>query len=244
MNYASESGSFSTVQFGWTLAFASTSAMATYNGAPADIFSAASLAFPSQLINTTSGPMTETLTNSGQAALSISSITKTGTNASDFTITSNTCGSSLAAGNSCTITVTFTPSALGPRNAQITIVDDACGSPHVIPLTGKGTEITLVPSPVAFGNQGVGTTSTPMTVTVTNHGATAVKVTGATISGTNKADIKITSNNCSTIAASGGTCTIMLTFTPGATGARSATLSLSDNDKGSPQTDVLTGTGT
>ena len=111
-------------------------------------------------------------------------------------------------------------------------------------MTGMGTEITLAPSPVNFGDQTVGTTSGPMTVTVTNHGANAVTATGATITGADKGDFAITHNGCETIQGNGGTCTITVTFSPKAKGARTGTLSLTDNDKGSPQTDVLTGTGT
>ncbi len=244
MSYASKTGSFSKVEFGWTLALGATSAVATYNGAPSDMFSPTSLAFPSQLINTTSAAMTETLTNAGQASLTISGITLGGTNASDFLITSNTCGSTLAAGSKCTVMVTFTPAALGKRAAMITVVDNACGSPHIIPLTGKGTEITLAPSPVPFGSQTVSTTSAPMTVTVTNHGTTAVTVSGVTIAGTNKSDFKVQNNGCTSITANGGTCTITVTFTPTATGARTGTLTVTDTDKGSPQTDILEGTGT
>jgi len=96
---------------------------------------------------------------------------------------------------------------------------------------------------VSFGTQAVGTTSAPMTVTVTNHGKTTVTATGATITGANKTDFAIVSNGCTTVAANGGTCTITISFTPSATGPRTGTLSLTDNDKGSPQTDVLSGTG-
>ena len=242
VNYASESGTFSTVNFGWTLTYGSTAVTATYNGAPVTSFSPASLAFPSQLLKTTSSPLTETLTNVGQAALTITSVGLTGANASDYTITSNTCGSSLAIGAKCTVTVTFTPSALGARSASLVFTDNGCLSPQTIPITGKGSEITLSPSPVNFGSQTVGTTSAPMTVTVTNNGTTSVTVTKAAIAGTNKGDFAITSNNCKTLAA-GGTCTIEITFTPAATGARTGSLSLTDSDKGSPQTDVLNGTG-
>jgi hypothetical protein len=139
--------------------------------------------------------------------------------------------------------LTFTPAALGSRSAMITVVDNACGSPHVIPVTGKGTEITLSPSPVSFGSQTVGMTSAPIPVTVTNNGTTSIKVTAATVTGTDKGDFKIQSNGCTTIPANGGTCTITITFTPGAKGARTGTLSVTDSDKGSPQTDVLEGTG-
>jgi len=82
-----------------------------------------------------------------------------------------------------------------------------------------------------------------MTVTLTNHGTTTVTVTSATITGTSKGDFKIQSNGCTSIAANGGTCTINVTFTPAATGSRTGTLSVTDSDKGSPQTDVLEGTG-
>ena len=244
MNYASETGNFSTVNFGWTVTPGTTSATATYNGAPVTSFAPSSLAFPSTLVNAASAPLTLTLSNPGGAALTISNIAVGGTDASDFAITAKTCGSSLAAGAKCTISVTFTPAALGARSGSIVVTDDACMSPQAIPLSGKGTEITMSPSPVSFGSETVGTTSAPMTVTVTNHGTTAVKVTSATITGADKGDFAITSKTCTTISASGGTCTITLTFTAKASGARTATLSLSDNDKGSPQTDVLSGTGT
>ena len=243
MSYASEAGTFTKVQFGWSLALGATSAVATYNGAPSDTFSPATLAFPSQLLSTTSAPTTETFTNVGQVALTISSITLGGTNSTDFSITSNTCSTSLAVGAKCTMTVTFTPSALGKRSATITVIDDACGSPHVLALSGSGTEITMSPSPVNFGTQTVGTTSAAMTVTLTNHGTTAVTVKAATITGTDKGDFKIQSNGCTSIAASGGTCTIGVTFTPAKSGSRTGTLSVTDSDKGSPQTDALEGTG-
>ena len=243
MSYASKTGTFSKVQFGWSLALGTTSAVATYNGAPSDTFSPTALAFPSQLLSTTSAPITETFTNVGQVALTITSITLGGTDSKDFTLTSNTCGTSLAVGASCTMTVTFTPAALGKRSATITVIDDACGSPHVLALSGNGTEITLSPSPVNFGAQTVGTTSAPLTVTLTNNGTTAVTVKTASITGTDKGDFKIQSNGCTSIPANGGTCTINVTFTPAATGSRTGTLSVTDTDKGSPQTDALEGTG-
>jgi len=242
MTYASETGSFSKIQFGWSMSLGATTATATYNGAPNDGFSPATLAFPSQLLNTTTAAMTEKLTNVGQVALSITGITLGGTNSADFQLTSNTCGASLGVGASCTMTLTFKPSALGKRSASLTVTDDACGSPHVIPLTGNGTEITMSPSPVNFGTQTVGTTTAPMTVTLTNHGTTSVSVKSATITGTNKGDFKVTGNTCTTLAAS-GTCTVIVTFTPAASGSRTGTLSISDSDKGTPQTDVLEGTG-
>ena len=103
---------------------------------PAVSFSPASLNFPSQLVNTSSTAQTVTMSNTGDAGLSITSITITG----PFTQT-NTCGNFLPGdiGN-CSIRVVFTPTQAGAASGIITIVDNASGSPHIIPLTGTGTQ--------------------------------------------------------------------------------------------------------
>jgi probable HAF family extracellular repeat protein len=86
---------------------------------------------------TTSAAQTVTLTNVGTTALSINGIAITGTNAGDFAQT-HTCGSSLAAGASCTISVTFRPTAIGTRRAAVSITDNAAGSPQNVALSGIG----------------------------------------------------------------------------------------------------------
>jgi hypothetical protein len=78
------------------------------------------------------------LNNTGNAALTLSSLALTGTNAGDFAQTNN-CGSSIAAGANCTISVTFTPTASGTRTAAVTLTDNATGSPRTVCLTGTGT---------------------------------------------------------------------------------------------------------
>src|SRR5205814_1022856 len=86
-----------------------------------------------------SSAQTVTLKNSGTGSLTISSIGLTGTNAGDFAQT-NTCPSSsstLAPGASCTISVTFTPTATGSRSASVTITDNAAGSPQSVSLSGS-----------------------------------------------------------------------------------------------------------
>ncbi len=96
------------------------------------------MTFASQTVGTTNTAQTVTLSNTGNATLNITSIGLTGTNASDFAQT-NTCGSSVAAGASCTINVTFTPTATGTRTAAVSISDNASGSPQLINLNGAGT---------------------------------------------------------------------------------------------------------
>jgi Abnormal spindle-like microcephaly-assoc'd, ASPM-SPD-2-Hydin len=218
--------------------------------APVVGLSPTSLTYSGQQVNTTSGAQTVTLTNAGNAALAISGINITGTNTSDFAQT-NTCPlspSTLAVNASCTISVTFSPTATGSRSASLSITDNAADSPQTVALTGAGTApaVTLNPTSLGFGNQLINTTSAAQTGTLTNSGTAPLAINSISITGTNSGDFAQT-NTCplspSTLAA-GGSCTISVTFTPSATGSRTASLSISDNAAGSPQTVALTGTGT
>ena len=138
---------------------------------PAVSLSPTSLAFGSQPVGKTSTARTVTLSNTGNAALSITSLAVKGTNASNFAQT-NTCGRSVAVGAHCTISVKFTPSASGSRTASVSISDNARGSSQTVSLSGTGTLTAaaapvdgLSPTSLAFGNQSVGTTSTAQTAT-------------------------------------------------------------------------------
>ena len=212
----------------------------TTGGAPAATLSATSLTFATQLVGTTSAAKTVTLTNTGNATLVITSITASG----DFAQTS-TCGASLAAGANCAINVTFTAKAAGTRSGTLTLIDNASGSPQTVALKGTGTVVSLSPKSLNFGSVPVGSTSAAKTVTLKNTGATALKITSISITGTNAGDFAQT-NTCpispSTLGA-GASCKISVTFTPSAKGARTAQLSVSDNGGGSPQKVTLSGTG-
>lgn len=102
-------------------------------GAPGASVSPASLTFNNQTLQTTSGAQAITLSNTGGAALSIASVTASG----DFAQTNN-CGASVAAAASCTINVTFTPTATNPRTGAVTITDNAPSSPQTVALSGTG----------------------------------------------------------------------------------------------------------
>ncbi|MGD0460504.1 MAG: choice-of-anchor D domain-containing protein [Terriglobia bacterium] len=212
--------------------------------APVVSLSVLSLAFGNQTVNTNSTAQTVTLTNTGNAALSIAGITVTGTNASDFT-QSNTCGSSVAAAANCTISVTFTPVASGSRTASVSITDNASGSPQTASLSGTGTAalVSLSATSLAFGTQPVGTPSTAQTLTLSNTGSTALSITSVALTGTNASDFAQT-NTCGSSVAAAANCTISVTFTPVASGSRTASVSITDNASGSPQTASLSGTGT
>ena len=117
-------------------------------------------------------------------------------------------------------------------------------TPNLIYCTPQG-EMREEPrlQALAFGNQAVGTTSTPQKVTLNNAGASKLYLTSISISGVNPQDFAQT-NTCGKSIGAGASCTISVTFTPMATGARSASVSIADNGGGSPQALALTGTGT
>src|SRR6185312_349033 len=100
-----------------------------------------SLTFSSQNLNTTSQAQTISLTNTGTAALSISSVALQGTNASAF-FQSNNCpiGSNLGINSSCTITITFTPLSAGSLAASIAFTDNASDSPQSAAVSGTGVQ--------------------------------------------------------------------------------------------------------
>jgi Abnormal spindle-like microcephaly-assoc'd, ASPM-SPD-2-Hydin len=140
--------------------------------APAASLTPANLTFASENIGSTSSAQSATLTNTSNAGLAISSISASG----DFAQTNN-CPASLAAGLSCTIQVTFAPTATGTRTGTLTVHDNASGSPQSAGLTGIGTasgssgmpntffgitvgplnSATSWPVPVPFGTSGKAT---------------------------------------------------------------------------------------
>ncbi|MGC1107643.1 MAG: SBBP repeat-containing protein [Candidatus Acidiferrales bacterium] len=111
-------------------------------GAPTAALSPTNLSFTGQLITTNSPTQNITLTNTGNVALTITSIAVTGTNSGEFS-QSNTCGTSVAASANCTITVTFNPTATGAASASLVINDNASNSPQSVALTGTGTDFSL-----------------------------------------------------------------------------------------------------
>ena len=212
--------------------------------APATNISPASITFGSLAVGTPSTAQSVTLSNTGNAPLNITSVSIAGSNAGDFT-QSNNCGSSVAAGSSCAISITFTPLASGSRTASLAIADNAMGSPQAVSLSGTGASsaASVSPSSVPFGSVPVGTSSTPLSVTLTNTGNAALTITSISFSGSNSSDFT-QSNNCGASVAAGAGCTISVTFAPAANGSRAASLAIADNASGSPQTVSLSGTGT
>ncbi len=195
----------------------------------------ASLTFAGIALGNSSAVQTVTLSNPGNASLTISNIAVAG----DYAQTNN-CAATLAASASCTFNVTFTPTAAGSRAGTLAITDNAAGSPQTVALTGTGLSAVaaLAPASLTFSSTSMGATSAAQTVTLTNQGNASLKISNIAISG-NFAQ----TNNCSATLASSASCTFTVNFTPTATGSRTGALTIADNAAGSPQSVALTGTG-
>lgn len=220
--------------------------------APAVSLSPTSLTFSSQAVGATSPAQSVQLTNSGSAPLTVSGATLTGSNPGDFSQSSDCPGptGTLAAGSSCTFSVTFSPSGGGTRTAALTVSDNAAGSPHSVSLSGtglvSGPAVSLSPSSLAFGGVRGGDSSGSLSSSLTNSGTTALTLSSVALGGADAADFALTSDCPAAPATLAPTaaCQLAVTFTPSATRAESASVVLTDDATGSPQSLPLTGTGT
>ena len=126
------------------------------------------LPFPNQYVKNADLPKTVTLTNTGTATLAITNVA---INSADFSIVSGqtTCGSSLAAGSSCSIGVSFDPTATGTRTGTLSVTDNAAGSPQTVTLTGIGQDFAVAPSGSATASVAPGQTAN-YTIAITPYG--------------------------------------------------------------------------
>ncbi len=211
--------------------------------APVVSLSASSLNFASTAVGSSAASQAVTLKNTGTGALTISGLSIAGTNASSFTET-NTCGSGLAIGASCTITVTFKPTVVGANMAAIKIADNATGSPQSINLTGTATgpSVSLTPTSLTFAATPVGTFAATQTVTVKNTGTGPLTIASVGLTGTNASSFSL-GKTCGTTLAASASCTVTVGFKPVAAGALSAALKLTDNAAGGSQSVSILGTG-
>jgi sugar lactone lactonase YvrE len=226
------------------------SAIATLNGTgvfgpvPKVALSAVNLTFGNQVVGGTATLRSVVVTNSGNAPLGLPTIRAEGPNSLDFTVTS-ACGKTLAASASCTVTVAFTPSAIGARSASLLFNDLVANAPQTVTLAGTGilpARASLDSTSLNFAVQAVGSASVPQTVTLTSSGGTALSISGATLSGQNAADFRLT-NTCSGALAVGASCKASVTFSPSGPGTRTALLNFAGSGSNSAVTVMITGTG-
>jgi PKD repeat protein len=224
--------------------------------------------FGSLLVASGSNANTFTITNSGTAALNLTNnprVTIGGTHASDFTLTTDANTPVASGGGTTTFTITFDPSAPGLRTATVSIAnDDADENPYNFSIQGTGTapEMDVSGNGVSiadgddtpsttddtdFGGVNVASGTNANTFTITNSGSAALNLTNnprVTISGTHASDFTLTTDANTPVASGGGTTTFTITFDPSATGLRSATVSIANDDSDeNPYNFSIQGTG-
>jgi hypothetical protein len=222
----------------------------TTAGQPTVTVTPGSLTFPATLQNTASNPMSVTVKNTSTASQTIT-FTSISTGEGPFAVSGGTCsvdGSPLAAGSSCTIAVTFTPTGTAPSSGTLTITDNAASSPQSVTLNGTTLvpqiAVQVTPGSLTFPATLENTASSPMSVTVKNTSTGGGTISFSNIS-TGEGPFAVTGGTCSTDAEplpAGMSCTIAVTFTPTGTNPSSGTLTIADNAANSPQNVPLNGT--
>jgi len=216
---------------------------------PLLLLSPASRAF-SSTVNVRTAAQLVTVTNNTSPGAPVAGIawSITGANANQFAIAngSTTCRSTLAAGASCVIGVTFRPTAIAPnpKAATLRVSFTGAGSPQTATLTGTVLyPILTLPPSLAFGNQAQNTTSATQTVTVANTGTSTMTINGFGIGGANPARFSIASNTCGATLAAGASCTVGISFRPNNVRSYTATLNVNVAAPATSGSVALSGTG-
>jgi hypothetical protein len=216
----------------------------TATGTPLFVLQAvpAQLNFPATADGVLSAGLTVTLSNLGK--LGVNGLTLSLTGPYQLSATQTTCGVKLGPLSFCTVGVVFAPTASGSQPGTLTISVSNLGvSPVTVPLNGTGVAegaITINPTQMTFGSVVVGTASAAQTLTVTNGGQATLLALALATTG----DYSLMGNGCSGALPAGMSCTAGVVLTPGTTGTRLGTLTVSTTSPGvTPVVAPLTGTG-
>jgi hypothetical protein len=221
------------------------------NGIAPTTLSPTAVNFGSVVEATTSTLFAVKLTNNQSTSLAISSLAVT--SGTPYAVDpSTTCGASLAAGASCNIELTVTPTSLGAQaGGTLTIATNAGNSPQTVALSATGiTPIVIAPTSLSFGNGVIGTASTGKTIKITNYQSSALNFSSVVFNGPFVLDTSAVTTcpqsggTISGALAAGASCFIGVDFAPTTTGATSGgKISILDSGPTSPQVATLSGTG-
>jgi hypothetical protein len=213
-------------------------------------FSPNPVAFSSVAIGATQA-LTDTVTNSGNAPLTINSVSKTGVNAADFGLPANTCtGVTLAIGTSCTVQASFTPTTTNPESANLVFnyTTQATTVNQNLPLSGNGsaggpTVLSFNPNPASFGTVPVNEAAT-LVVTVTDISPSNATLSPSITGGNPDFTLVTGADACAGVTLTpGSSCTIGVKFVPTQTATEQDILSVGIGAAGPVQQDQLTGAG-
>jgi hypothetical protein len=186
-----------------------------------------------------SAPQTITLTNAGNATLTVSQLTASG---AGFSVSGATLPLNINASSSASFTATFAPTSAGAASGSVSIVSNAPGSPASVALSGTGIQGQLgaTPSSVNFGSVNVGSSGS-QTITLKNSGTASLTVSQATASGTGFSVSGITTPMN---LGAGQSTSFTAKFAPSSAGSVSGSVSIVNNGPNSPITVSLSGSGT
>ncbi|MGA7622117.1 MAG: choice-of-anchor D domain-containing protein [Candidatus Acidiferrales bacterium] len=186
-----------------------------------------------------SGSQTVTLTNNGNATLTISQFSASG---APFTVTGVSLPITISAGSSASVTSVFTPTSAGAATGSISVVSNAPGGLSAIPLSGTGIQGQLGANPasVNFSSVAVGSSGT-QSITITNSGSASVTISQASASGTG---FSISGLNTPATIAAGQSAIMSAQFAPTTSGSKSGSISIVSNASNSPLTISLGGAAT
>lgn len=197
------------------------------------------LSFAAQAIGQPSAAQTVTITDSGGVAATGLTFTVSG----PFSLTQNNCGTTLAAGASCTTGVIFTPGSKGALTGALTVASTSVATQATVALSGIGGlngAVVMAPSVVTFATTGVGTYSSAVSVTISNA-STGVVLTDLVV--TASVGFKLASSSCTGLLSPGANCAVAVEFAPTAAGAQNGTLSVASSTLAAVATVPLSGMG-
>jgi hypothetical protein len=180
-----------------------------------------------------SEPGIVTIGNAGTGNLDINSIGITGLNAAEFSQT-NDC-STIPAGGSCSILVTFSPVTPGKKSGVVAIASNDSRAPLLnvkLKALSPPPKIGSSLKSVKFPPVSIGGASTPVGITISNIGVSDLIISSISVTGVNAPDFGQT-HDCATVPA-GGSCSVSLTFVPSSAGKRAAVLGINSNDPKKP----------
>jgi hypothetical protein len=214
---------------------------------PVARLSASEAAFEDTTIGQTSAAVSVTVKNVGLAALTVSGVSVTGADQTQFEVApGGGCDAPIAPDAQCTVDVAFKPTSKGEKTAALQIASDTPSSPSTVALTGKGLLAPILDLSVlgaAFANTLVGAVSEAQEVSVTNDGETALQISAIAFDGAGAGQFSLDAGSCANaLIAAGAQCSVRVAFAPTVAGVQSADLAFSSNASTSPDTLTVSGT--
>jgi hypothetical protein len=199
--------------------------------------SPSSLSFGNVEVGSQSSPSTVSVTAFGGDPVTITNYFST---PSPFLLSTTSCSQT-----PCQFNVTFQPTSLGNQNGTFMVLDTITQKAALLGISGTGGApiVSLSSASLTFAARNQGSISIPQTITLTNPGDASLTLTSISFAGANPGDFSIQSNTCGTALAAGANCSFGISFSPTASGQRTASLQIGSNAVSSPDTVQLTGTG-